>query len=144
MNVHQNSTRQPPQDQTPVYEIINVCSNIEGPAYNAVKETDPYQQQLQISSTPQEYLSPVSSTSQPVLLTHAHIENPVQAEGTPGDNSTTVKDEKNIYQPLQPKVQTGSDESEYQSLTHRTMQPTTQPSEVPPALPPKPGTKVFY
>ena len=125
--------RQPPQNQAPVYEIVDVgddVDTIEEPLRLAiVKESDSNQQEQPVS-TPQEYLSPVISNVKP---TRRHITTTRHAK-----SGKDLKEGENTYQALQ--LATVDDASEYQSLTHR-VQPTEQ-DDVPPALPPKPGKKM--
>ena len=130
--------RQPPQSQVPAYEIVDVGDGVssggEPLPLATIKESGSSQEE-ELAATPQDYLSPAISTVKPQGRKPKHVHVTTTRQGESGKN---LKEGENTYQALQPATVDAA--SAYQSLACHVQ--SSKPDKVPPALPPKPGTKI--
>ena len=129
---------QPPQSQIPAYEIVDVGDRVKSggePLPHANTKEPGSSQEEELAATPQDYISPVISTVKPQGRKPKHMHVTATRQGK---SDKVLKEEENAYQALQPATVDAT--SAYQSLTCRA-QPSKQ-DKLPPALPPKPGTKM--
>ena len=131
---------QPPQNQVPAYEIVDVGDGVKSggePLPLATTKEPGSSQDEKLAATPQDYLSPAISTVKPQGRKPKRMHVTTTRQGKSGKD---LKEGENTctYQALQPATVDAA--SAYQSLTQHAQ--SSKWDKVPPALPPKPGTKM--